>query len=327
MTVMTNARDAAGDTSLDTPIGRAPGRATNVAGIHRTWPTRLATPLFWAHTAIIVFSTAALVTILAGPPPAWLSGEPNATIYRLGWRFSGPAYVVLGALAALAHAAGALGWRRALGLLLAGSMISLAAELLGTSTGLPFGDYSYTGLLGYRIAGLVPFPIPLSWFLMVYASLAICGRLLPPRDDSASRWRWALLGGAILTAWDVSMDPAMSAATSHWIWHQPGFFYGMPLINWLGWYATGVIVSRAMLAVAPPSAFALRVAPTWLPVALYAVNGIMPIAMTARAGMWWAAGLGTIAMAVPVWLALRARVRAAAGAAVPGITAREPHRA
>lgn len=326
MTAGTNVGESARDTRPRTATYTTHTRVREVPDDVRTWPTRLATPLFWAHTMIILFSTAALVTILAGPPPAWLSGEPNATIYRLGWRFSGPSYVVLGALAALAHAAGALGWRRAILLLVVGSTISLASELLGTSTGLPFGDYSYTGLLGYRIAGLVPFPIPLSWFLMIYASLAICGRILTVGDDSASRWRWALMGGAVLTAWDVSMDPAMSAATSHWIWHQPGFFYGMPLINWIGWYGTGVIVSRAMLAVVPPSAFALRVSPAWLPLALYAVNGIMPIAMTARAGMWWAAGLGTIAMAIPVWLAVRARSRPATVTADQGVIAREPHR-
>ena len=310
------------------PVSNEPGiQSALVAETRRPWPTRLSTPLFWAHTAVIIFSTAALVTILAGPPPDWLQGEPNATIYRLGWRFSGPSYVVLGALAALAHAAGALGWRRALALLTVGSAISLGSELLGTSTGLPFGDYSYTGLLGYRIMGLVPFPIPLSWFLMIYGSLAICGRILPPCDDSATRWRWALVGGAILTAWDVSMDPAMSAATSHWIWHQPGFFYGMPLINWFGWYITGVIVSRAMLAIAAPSEFTSRVSPSWLPIALYAVNGVMPVAMTARAGMWWAAILGALAMALPVWLAIRARSRGRARAPGPGLIQGEPHRA
>jgi len=300
----------------DSPV--APTRSTeSVVLSSATAAGRLAAPLFWAHAAIIIFSTVALVTILAGPPPDWLKGEPNATIYRLGWRFSGPTYVVLGALAALMHAAAALGWRRATALLVVGSAISLGSELLGTSTGLPFGDYQYTGLLGYRILGLVPFPIPLSWFFMIYGSLAICGRLLTARDDAGTRWRWALVGGAILTAWDVAMDPAMSAATSHWIWQQEGFFYGMPLINWMGWYVTGVLVSRAMLAIAPPSAFAERVSPAWLPVALYAVNGVMPIAMTARAGMWWACGLGAIAMAVPLWLAIRARGRAPGRAHVP----------
>jgi len=301
-------------------ISTAPGAGSAIAA-------RLAAPMFWGHTAIILFSTTALVTILAGTPPDWLTTEPNLTIYRLGWRFSGPTYVVLGALAALMHAAGALGWRRAAGLLVVGSVLSLSSELLGTSTGLPFGDYQYTGLLGYRIAGLVPFPIPLSWFLMIYGCLAICGRLLRVSDDSATRWRWALLGGAILTAWDVAMDPAMSAATKHWIWNQDGFFYGMPLINWFGWYITGVVVARAMLAIVPPSAFASRVSPGWLPIALYAVNGVMPVAMTARAEMWWAAGLGAVAMAVPVWLAVRAPRPVAASLPSPAvIPGKHPHR-
>ena len=309
------------------------GSAAPSAGLEQHHPAsaigaRMAAPFFWAHVAVIVFSTAALVTILAGPPPGWLSSEPNATIYRLGWRFSGPTYVVLGALAALAHAAGALGWRRAIALLVVGSVLSLSSELLGTSTGLPFGDYHYTGLLGYRIAGLVPFPIPLSWFLMIYGCLAICGRLLTASDDNATRWRWALLSGAVLTAWDVAMDPAMSAATSHWIWNQDGFFYGMPLINWFGWYVTGVVVSRAMLAIVPPSVIAGRISPAWLPIALYAINGVMPVAMTARAGMWWAAGLGSIAMAVPVWLALRSRrVERSAAPAPLAIPGGRPHRA
>ena len=43
-------------------------------------------------------------------------------------------------------------------------LISLTSELLGTSTGFPFGHYSYLSGLGYKIAGLVPFTIPLSWF-------------------------------------------------------------------------------------------------------------------------------------------------------------------
>jgi len=39
----------------------------------------------------------------------------------------------------------------------------------GTSTGFPFGDYSYLSGLGYKITGLVPFTIP-SWFYMGFAS-------------------------------------------------------------------------------------------------------------------------------------------------------------
>ena len=259
--------------------------------------------LFAAHAALILFSTFALTTFLAGAPPAWLQTEASQRALRIGWKYSGPTYVVLGALAALAHAAARTGRRRAITLLVVGALISLGAELTGTSTGLPFGPYSYTSLLGWRVAGLVPFPIPLSWFYMIYASLAILGRLLAPADDLRTRLRWSACAGIVLAAWDVSMDPAMSFATAHWIWHTRGFFYGMPLLNWFGWWLTGSVIAFAMLSIVRPSEVAARVSPSRLPPLLYAVNGIFPIAICARHGLWWAAGLGALAMAIPLALA------------------------
>lgn len=270
---------------------------------------RRAAALFVAHAALILFSTFALTTFLAGTPPDWLRTEASQRALRIGWKYSGPTYVVLGALAALTHAAARVGRRRAAALIAAGALISLGAELTGTSTGLPFGPYSYTPLLGWRVAGLVPFPIPLSWFYMLYASLAILGRVLAPADDLGTRVRWAAWAGLVLAAWDVSMDPAMSFATAHWIWHTRGFFYGMPLLNWFGWWLTGSVIAFAMLAIVRPSEIAARVSASRLPPLLYAVNGIFPIAICARHGLWWAAGLGAIAMAVPLSLAIAANRR------------------
>lgn len=287
---------------------------------------------FLAHVALIAFSTVAMLTILNGAPSPWLAQEPNATVMRLAWKFSGPTYVVLGALAAIAHAGMRLGWRKALLLLLGASTVSLGAELLGTSTGFPFGEYHYTPLLGYRIAGLVPFPIPISWFYMIYACLAICGAVTPAHWRR-SPWKWSFVAGAVLVAWDVSMDPAM-VKTAHWIWgsgnrfREMGFndalvaffsrdiFYGMPLSNWLGWFVTGTVIARLSLFVASPSEFAERVSPSRLPVALYAANGIMPVALCLRDELWWAAVFGAIAMLIPIGLAIRARTMARALAPV-----------
>ncbi len=267
---------------------------------------RAARTFLAAHVALILFSTVALTTFLAGNPPAWLGTESAQTIYRYGWMLSGPTYVVFGAFAILLHASHRFGFARALGLLVAGAAISLTTELIGTGTGLPFGPYSYTTLLGYRIGGLVPFPIPLSWFYMVYSSIALTGRILPARDSERSRVAWAFSAGAILTAWDVAMDPAMSSATTHWLWHTPGFFYGMPLSNWIGWFLTGSIVARAMIAVVPPSQFAAKASPCRLPAIIYAVNGVMPIAICLRHKLWWAGILGAMAMSLPFFLSRRA---------------------
>jgi putative membrane protein len=275
-----------------------------------------------AHAALSVFSAVAFATFLHGPPPAWLQEPANQRALQIGWTYGPATTVVLGALAGLLHAAGRLGVGRALLIFAFGFTISLASELSGTGTGYPFGPYSYSGLLGYKIGGLVPFNIPTSWFFMLYASLAICGRVLRAADDGWSKARWALVAGLVLTAWDVSMDPAM-VRTAHWIWHLEApegqtalqrifvsdIFYGMPLSNWLGWLLTGTVVARVMLAIVPPSVWARLVAPTRFPLALYAVNGVLPITICARYGMWWAAVLGTLAMGVPLLLALRAPSR------------------
>lgn len=288
------------------------GRQPSVAG-------SAVAPLFVAHLALIVFSTTALTTFLKGPPGEWLQREPNATVMRLGWMLSGPTYVVLGALACLAFARSILG-RRAWALLAVASLVSLGAELLGTATGLPFGEYRYTPLLGYRILGLVPFPIPISWFYMVFCSVAIAARW---RGRAAARgsWQLAAVAGAVLLAWDVSMDPAM-VTTGHWVWGRgdalaaaglPAIvdaffthpvFYGMPLSNWLGWYLTGTLIARLMLAIVPASRFADSVAPSVFPVLLYLANGIMPVALCLRDGLWWAGTLGAVAMLAPALLAL-----------------------
>jgi len=290
------------------------------------WAHRAAPGFLLAHCVLIAFSTIALTTFLNGPSPAWLAEEPNATILRLGWKFSGPTYVVLGAIAALLHLGVRIGWQRTIPLFLISSGVALGSELLGTSTQLPFGEYQYTPILGYRILGLVPFPIPISWFYMIVGSLAIAGRLMVARDDSATKWKWSLVGGLILVAWDVSMDPAM-VKTMHWIWGDgdlfirlglpdiviafftKDIFYGMPLSNWFGWYLTGIIISRLVLVFAPPTMFATKISTTWLPIVLYAVNGIMPIALCVRDDMMGAAILGTIAMVVPVVLAMRGQPR------------------
>jgi putative membrane protein len=280
------------------------------------------------HAFLSLFSAYAFSTFLSAPtPPAWLQTPTNQTVMRVAWALGPATTVVLGALAGVLHATGKIGGRRALAIFGSAFAITLVAELTGTHTGYPFGPYSYTAQLGYRVLGLVPFNIPTSWFFMLYCALAICGRLLAPRDDARSKWVWAVVGGLVLTAWDVSMDPAM-VSTTHWIWHLPSaaeqtplqrvfvsdIFYGMPLSNWLGWLLTGTVVARVMLAIVPPSVFARRVSPSNFPLALYAVNGVLPVAICVRRGLVWAAVFGTLAMGVPLALALvsaRRRVPAA----------------
>jgi putative membrane protein len=281
---------------------------------------RVAWTLFAAHSGLIAFSTAAMLTVLTGSVD--VSGEPAATIMRISYRFAGPVYVVLGALSALAFARSTIGLRTAVILGATASALALGAELAGTSVGLPFGDYAYSEMLGYRILGLVPFPIPISWFYMLLGSLVIVARLQSASDDARTKWLWALGAGALMVAWDISMDPAM-VNTGHWLWgdgemfsalpdslswfFSDAVFYGMPLSNWFGWMLTATLIARVMLGIVLPSQVRAAMAPSNLPIALYLANGIMPVALCLRDRFWWAAALGGVAMLTPAVFAWRGR--------------------
>ncbi len=300
-----------------------------MAGTSRT--DRAGWIVLGVHATFVFFGTLALVTILAGEFPTFMKTAYTADVFRLSWKFTGPTLVVLGCLAAILHSVPRLGARTALLLFVVATGVALASELAGTNVGLPFGPYHYTEMLGFRINGDVPFPIPISWYYMLYGSLAICGRVMSADDSSGSRWRWAIAAGFILTAWDIAQDPAMTAVQPvHWAWDfarvpawVPGwlthpFFYGMPISNWIGWVVTGALIARLMLAIVPPTIWRDRIAPSALPLVLYALNGVMPIAMCARHGMYWAAGLGLLGMGLPLALAVRGRGAEAPARSVSG---------
>lgn len=306
--------------TLPTP-DRAPGADAT------RW-LRLAAVLLAVHAAANVGSGFAFATFLSPPFPAWLATPTNMKVYGFLYKWAGQATVVTGALATALHLQGRLGARLAWTLFGIGFTIALASELSGTITGLPFGPYVYTPNLGYRIFGHVPLNLPTSWFFMIYASLAICARLLTAKDDGATKWWWAFVTSVVMTAWDVSMDPAM-VSSSHWIWQLPpaatlgplerlvgsAVFYTMPLSNWLGWLVVATIIARVILALVPPTRWARELAWDRFPLVLYLVNGILPLGICLGRGLWAGFWWGAAAMGLPLVLAVLAKRPAKAGAA------------
>jgi putative membrane protein len=291
----------------------------------------LARVALWAiavHAVSNIISAIAFGTFLVEPYPAWVATPLFLPWLTFGLLWGGQLTVLIGAVAGWAFLASRIGLRATNIAFAWIFVLTLLAELTGTHTGFPFGVYAYTERLGYRVFDLVPFSIPTSWFYMLVACLGICARLLPAKDDATSRWWWSLVGGALLTAWDVVLDPAM-VKTWHWRWTPPDLsdahpfvrfigepiVYGMPITNWLGWLLTGVLVSRVMLWLIPPTTWRRAVAPFRFPIVLYALNGLLPIAICLRQGMIPAGIAGLVVMGVPAWLAWRAPVPDAAGLA------------
>jgi putative membrane protein len=190
-----------------------------------------------------------------------------------------------------------LSWLPALG---AVALISFTAEHVGTGYGVPFGGYGYTGLLGFKVGGRVPALIPLSWFLMALPAWVMTRAAFPAAAQRGAR---IALGAAWLVAWDLALDPAMSYLTAYWRWEESGPYYGMPWLNLLGWFTTGVLLMGALEAVATRVRLE-RVGARWS-LGYYLAVLTMPLGMLLAAGEWLAigvtaAGVGSL-VAVTEW--------------------------
>jgi uncharacterized membrane protein len=149
-----------------------------------------------------------------------------------------PITTLVGFTFALLHASQREGWSRALRLLALVFGVSLLFESVGVATGLVYGPYHYTDKLGPLFLGLVPYLIPVAWFMMSYPSFVIADRLIP---TDWKRWQRILsvaaVGGLVMTAWDLVMDPIMVSG-GHWVWDIVGAYHGIPLQNFWGWWLT-----------------------------------------------------------------------------------------
>jgi uncharacterized membrane protein len=153
-------------------------------------------------------------------------------------RFLTPVSTLVGFTFALLHAGQREGWRRALHLLALVFGVSLLFESVGVATGLVYGPYHYTNKLGPLFLGLVPYLIPVAWFMMSYPSFVIADRLIPAGWKGWQRiLSVAAVGGLAMTAWDLVMDPIMVAG-GHWVWDVQGAYFGIPLQNFSGWWLT-----------------------------------------------------------------------------------------
>ena len=178
-------------------------------------------------------------------------------------------------------------------------LVSLGAELAGTTVGLPFGPYHYTDGLGWKWFAHVPALIPASWYMMALPSHAIACWRFPKGRSVAAR---IALGSFILLSWDLSLDPAMSLATKYWIWGTAGPYYGMPLLNLFGWFVTGVVLMGVFVVMRADSWIA-KLSPAWL-IGYYGANLLLPVGMGVAAGMWGAV-VATAAALMTAWLTAR----------------------
>ena len=117
-------------------------------------------------------------------------------------------------------------------------VISWSYETSSILTGFPFGHYVYTDKLGPKL-WLVPMLIMPAYFSMGYIAWTLGHVLLDRFDDRLAGAEVVLvpvLASFVMVMWDLCIDPASSTITGAWIWRDGGGYFGVPLVNFLGWY-------------------------------------------------------------------------------------------
>ena len=171
-------------------------------------------------------------------------------------------YVFIFLAAFLLVARGLLGWRRTGAFFLIGWITAFVCEYSSTRVGVPFGFYYYTrSTVGQELyIADVPFMDSLSFTFLLFSSYCMAlVFLLPtvPRSnphelhlvlDPTVRTSWPslLLASTFLMFIDVIIDP-VALRGDRWFlgliygYPDPGLYFGIPLMNFVGWAAVGLI--------------------------------------------------------------------------------------
>lgn len=153
------------------------------------------------------------------------------------------------ALPAFAGLARRFGWRRTFGTLGALSLLGFLVELTGVVTGFPYGQFSYSNDLGPKVAGLVPYILPISWVPLVLGAVAAT-EPQGPSQSLRQALRWMLSAALLLTAVDGVLDPG-AAHLGFWVWPGGGVYYGVPLSNYIGWLLSSTLAAGLLIHLLP----------------------------------------------------------------------------
>ncbi|MDZ8094971.1 MAG: carotenoid biosynthesis protein [Nostoc sp. DedQUE05] len=254
------------------------------------------------HIASKAFGLVGMLLVVPNAEIIFNLSQVGETAVQLSMAGGGVVDIILGTVAVSIYAYRTLGLGTWLAFMLPSMFISLGSELLGTSTGFPFGDYSYLSGLGYKIAGLVPFTIPLSWFYVGLSSYLIARTgLKVAQKPSWGRHIAAIAVGALLfTCWDFALEPAMSQTSlPFWYWEQPGAFFGTPYQNYIGWFGTSALFMSVAGLLWRNTSIKLERSQLNLPLVVYLTNFAFAAGLSLAAGFFIPVLLGLLLGIIP----------------------------
>lgn len=200
--------------------------------------------------------------------------------------------------------------RKGLLLSLAVFALGVALEYVGVITGVPFGEYRYTGMLMPGLPGGVPLAIGFAWLLIVVGSLFTARWLLAyVKQGRGNLWPAVLLGAVLAVGLDLLLEPVAYHVKGYWEWQAPvsDGYYGVPWSN----FATWLVAALGLNWLVSRTTGEKKLEWSWLPVWLYAMNVFMFGVVNVMHGFWWPGVIMAVLLAV-LWV-FRTRRRRVAG--------------
>lgn len=181
-------------------------------------------------TIALTFPLVGVVLLIGGHEnviPAWLAFNPYLIVLAAS----------IMALPLIAGLAPLIDRRAALGLALL-ALFAWGIELVGVNTGFPYEDFSYQLHLGPMLFGDVPLALPVFYFPILIDGYLLAVLALGDVTDRIS-FRYPAVIGAVVGL-DLILDPG-AVALNFWGWTDPGAYYGIPAMNFVGWVLSGSV--------------------------------------------------------------------------------------
>jgi putative membrane protein len=129
-----------------------------------------------------------------------------------------------------------LGIKKGILFLIIISIYALSIETFAIITGFPYSQFSYTNLIGFKLFGYTPYTVPFAYVPIFIGCIYLASLKVK------SYWKILLITAFLVLIADIVLDPA-AVALNFWTYKTQGIFYGVPLMNFLGWILTGFLAA------------------------------------------------------------------------------------
>jgi uncharacterized membrane protein len=191
----------------------------------------------WYKPVFILFWVASLAQLIS---QAWQIEWPA------GWRRIEALWLLLAALTSLLALGKRLPFQNVATSAVLITVISGCILSVGTLSGVPFGPFHYSDLLGEKLLDVLPWPMPLVWMVVIINARGVARLIMRPWRKTNYYGYWVIGFTCLLAVLlDVGLEPFAVFVKDYWIWRisRPALhWYTAPWVNFLGWFVTALAI-------------------------------------------------------------------------------------